>query len=153
GQLQRAQGIVLMGLLDSANVTPAITNGAAGVAQLVAIGTRDAAGNWTSGEIYVWTSNSSNDPTAINAIHIHTGVPGTAGAIAIPSTLPPATLPDINGNLQLGPVYTEITVGNATQASGFTNLFVNPTSLYLDLHSSQNPSGIARAQLRPTDRA
>jgi uncharacterized protein (TIGR03437 family) len=153
GQLQRAQGIVLMGLLDSANVTPAIANGAAGVAQVVAIGTRDTAGSWTSGEIYVWTSNTSNDPTAINAIHIHTGTPGTAGAIAITSTLPPATLPDINGNLQLGPIYTEITVGNAAQASGFTNLFVNPASLYLDLHTSQNPSGIARTQLRPTDRA
>ena len=153
GQLQRTQSIVLLGLLDSANVTPAIDNAAAGVAQVVAIGTRDTAGNWTSGEVYVWTVNSSNDPTAINAIQIHTGAPGIAGATAITSTLPPATLPDINGSVQLGPVYTEITVTNATQVNGFTNLFVNPTSLYLDLHTTQNPNGLARAQLRPTDHA
>jgi uncharacterized protein (TIGR03437 family) len=153
GQLQRAQSVVLMGLLDAANVVPTIDNGAAGVAQVVAIGTRDSAGNWTSGEIYVWSTNSSNDPTAINAIQIHTGAPGTIGAIAVTSTLPPATLPDITGVVQLGPVYTEITVTNAAQVNGFTNLFVNPTSLYLDLHTTQNPNGIARAQLRPTDHA
>jgi uncharacterized protein (TIGR03437 family) len=153
GQLQRTQTMVLMGLLDSANVTPPIGNAGNGVAQIVAIGTRDASGNLTSGEIYVWTTNSSNDPTAVNALHIHNGASGTAGAIAITLTVPPATLPDINGNVALGPVYTEITATNATQAGAFTNLFVNPTSLYLDLHTTQNPNGIVRAQLRPTDHA
>jgi uncharacterized protein (TIGR03437 family) len=153
GQLQRTQSIVLMGLLDSANVTPSIGNAGSGVAQVVAIGTRDSAGNLTSGEVYIWTINSSNDPTAVNALQIHTGAPGTAGAVAINATVPPAALPDLNGNVALGPVYTEITVANATQAGAFTNLFVNPTSLYLDLHTTQNPNGIVRAQLRPTDRA
>ena len=153
GQLQRAQSIVLLGLLDSANVTPATANAGSGFAQVVAIGTRDAAGNWTSGEIYIWTLNSSNDPTAINGLHIHTGAAGVAGAIGVTATVPPAALPDINGNTQLGPVYAEITVTNGTQLNTFANLFVNPTSLYLDLHTTQNPNGIVRAQLRPTDRA
>jgi uncharacterized protein (TIGR03437 family) len=153
GQLQRTQSIVLMGLLDSANVTPPIGNAGAGVAQVVAIGTRDSAGNLTSGEVYIWTTNSSNDPTAINALQIHTGAPGNTGAVAINATVPPAALPDLNGNVALGPVYTEIVVTNATQAGAFTDLFVNPTSLYLDLHTTQNPNGIVRAQLRPTDRA
>jgi uncharacterized protein (TIGR03437 family) len=153
GQLQRTQSIVLMGLLDSANVTPSIDNAGAGVAQVVAIGTRDGAGNLTSGEVYLWTFNTSNDATAINGFHIHTGPPGTAGPIGITATVPPAALPDINGKLALGPVYTEITVTNSTQAGAFTNLFVNPGSLYLDLHTTQNPNGIVRAQLRPTDRA
>src|SRR5262249_26875772 len=40
-----------------------------------------------------------------------------------------------------------------TQSAAFTNLFVNPNSLYLDLHTTQNPNGLARAQLRATDRA
>jgi uncharacterized protein (TIGR03437 family) len=153
GQLQRTQTTVLLGLLDSANVTPPIANAGNGVAQVVAIGTRDAAGNLTSGEVYIWTTNSSNDPTAINALHIHNGPSGTAGAIGITATVPPAAIPDINGNIALGPVYTEVAVANAVQAGAFTNLFVNPTSLYLDLHTTQNPNGIVRAQLRPTDRA
>src|SRR6478752_1039301 len=93
-------------------------------------------------EIYIWTLNSSNDPTAINALHIHTGPTGVAGAIGVTATVPPAALPDINGNTQLGPVYTEITVTNGAQVNAFTNLFVNPTSLYLDLHTTQNPNGI-----------
>jgi uncharacterized protein (TIGR03437 family) len=153
GQLQRTQSIVLMGLLDSANVTPAIGNAGAGVAQVVAIGTRDSAGNLTSGEVYVWTFNSSNDPTAINGIQIHAGALGTTGPIGITVAVPPAALPDLNGNVALGPVYTEVTVTNSTQAGAFNNLFLSPTSLYLDLHTTQNPNGIVRTQLRPTDRA
>jgi uncharacterized protein (TIGR03437 family) len=153
GQLLRPQIAVLLGPLDSGNVTPAIDNAANGIAQLVAIGTRDSAGNWNSGEIYLWTAHSSNDPTAVNGFHIHSGTPGTAGAVAITVTVPPASIPDIYGNLQFNAVYTEIAVANTTQTGTFTNLFVNPGSLYVDLHTTQNPNGIARAQLRPTDRA
>src|SRR5207247_1708370 len=108
---------------------------------------------WTSGEVYLWTTHSSNDLTAINGFHLHNGPPGTASAIAITAAVPPAAVPDIFGRSQLGPVYAEIAVTNAAQAAAFTNIFVNPSSLYLDLHTTQNPNGIVRAQLRPTDRA
>jgi uncharacterized protein (TIGR03437 family) len=124
-----------------------------GVAQAVAIGTRDASGNFTSGEVYLWATTTSNDPTAFNAFHIHAGLPGTTGAIAITATLPPGAVPDITGASLIGPVYTEITVTNAAQSSAFNALFGNPAGFYIDLHTVQNPNGIVRAPVRPTDHA
>ena len=153
GQLQRAQGLVAMGLFDSANVTREPIAGGHGFAQVVAIGTRDAGGNWTSGEIYSWATIQSDDATAFNGFHIHAGAPGTDGAIAITSPLPPGAISDPFGGAQLGPLYTEIAVTTPAQLGAFNNLFANPNALYIDLHTTQNPNGLVRAQLRPTDRA
>src|SRR5262249_38160678 len=130
GQLQRTQVAVLMGVMNSANVTTPPASGGSGFAQVVALGTRDAAGNWTRGEVYLWATATSSDPTPYNGFHIHTGPPGTAGAIGITATLPPGAVPDPFDNTQLGPLYSEIAVANAAQAGAFTNLFVNPNSLY-----------------------
>jgi uncharacterized protein (TIGR03437 family) len=151
GQLQPARGVVLMGVMNSASVVPAPNSDATGVAQVVAIGTADASGNWTSGEVYLWTTTSSADLTAFTSLHIHFGQPGTAGAIGISGTLPPGVIPNPYGAARIAAAYTEITVTNSTQAGAFTNLFVNPTSLYIDVHTTQNPNGMVRAQLRPTD--
>jgi len=66
GQLQRAQFTVLMALLNSSNVTPAPSSGAAyGVGQVVAIGTADASGNWTSGQVYMTAIDYTSDPSAV----------------------------------------------------------------------------------------
>jgi uncharacterized protein (TIGR03437 family) len=151
GQLQRAQITVLMGLMYSDNVTAAPNNFAIGVAQVIAIGTTDASGNWTSGEVYLSATYQSLDPTAFTGFHIHTGLAGTTGAIGITSTLPAGLAPDPTGSAILGPVNTEVTLSNATQAGTFANLFYNPGSLYIDVHTTSNQAGVARAQLRPTD--
>src|SRR5260370_19319321 len=120
--LQRAQTLDLMGTINSANVIPATADTGGGFAQVVAIDTRDGLGNWTSGEVYCWASTNSTDPTAFNGFHIHVGPAGAAGAIGISATLPPGAIPDPWGNTQIGPVYTEIAVGNAAQLNAFTNL-------------------------------
>ena len=151
GQLIQAQVTVLLALLSSDNVTPAPINSGSGVGQVVAIGTRDAAGNWITGEVYCWAATSSDDPTAFNGFHLHLGQPGAAGAIGITIPVPAGSAPDPSGKVLLGPVQAEITTTNSVQSGAFTNLFVNPSSVYLDLHTTQNPNGIVRAQLRPTD--
>jgi uncharacterized protein (TIGR03437 family) len=151
GQLAKAQTVVLMAMMTSGNVLPAPADSGTGYGQVVATGTRDAAGNWTSGEVYLWASGSSSDLSAFNGFHIHLGQSGTAGGIGIAGTVPPGSAPDPNGFAALGPLYAEITTTNTTQTGAFANLFVNPGSLYLDLHTAQNPNGILRAQLRPTD--
>jgi uncharacterized protein (TIGR03437 family) len=153
GQLAKAQVAVLMAILSSDEVTPAAANSGSGFGEVVAIGTRDAAGNWASGEVYVWSTAFSNDPSAFSGLHIHLGQAGTVGAIGLAATVPPGAAPDPSGAAALGPLYAEITPTNGTQTGTFTNLFVNPASLYLDLHTTQNPNGIVRAQLRPTDAA
>ncbi len=151
GQLVKAQIAVLMALMTSDEVLPATGDFARGYGQVVAIGTRDTAGKWTSGEVYLWTSAWSNDLSSFTGFHIHLGQAGTTGAIGIAGTLPPVAAPDPNGFAALGPLYAEIATANTTQTGAFTNLFANPTSLYVDLHTAQNPTGVMRAQLRRTD--
>ena len=151
GPLAKAQAVVLQAVLTSDSVLPATADSATGFAQLIAIGTRDAAGNWTSGEVYMASTATSSDQSTINGFHIHTGSTGTVGAIGLTATVPPGAAPDPNGFFVLGPINTEITTTNTVQTGVFTNLFVNPTSLYVDLHTVQNPNGLLRAQLRPSD--
>ena len=115
GQLQRAQGTVLLAMIGSNNVTPAPNNFAKGVAQVVAIGTSDASGNWTSGEVYLSSTYLSLDPTAFTGFHIHPGLPGTTGPIGLTGTMPAGMAPDPSGTAQIGPLYTEVTVTNATK--------------------------------------
>ncbi len=151
GQLQRAQAVVLMGLLNSANTVQPPNNIAKGVAQVVAIGTQDASGNWTSGEVYLTASYFALDNTAFTGFHIHAGAPGVNGAMVFNAALPAGMAPDPTGSATLGPIYTEVTVTNAAQAAAFSALFYNPAALYVDIHTTANPNGVARAQLRTTD--
>lgn len=151
GQLQPTQTTVLLAQMTSGQVLPPPLNSGSGVAQVVAIGTRDTAGNWTSGEVYLSATYSSDDPSPFNGFHIHLAPAGATGPIGIAATVPAGAAPDPNGAALLSSLYTEITVTNTTQAGTFTNLFVNPTSLYVDLHTTANPTGVVRAQLRPTE--
>jgi uncharacterized protein (TIGR03437 family) len=151
GQLQPTQSTVLLAQMSSDQALPAPVNSGSGVAHVVAIGTRDTAGNWTSGEVYLSSSYLADDPSLFNGFHIHLAPAGATGPIGIAATLPPGAAPNPNGGAVLSGLYTEITVSNTTQAGTFTNLFVNPTSLYVDLHTTANPNGVMRAQLRPTE--
>lgn len=152
GQLAKAQMAVLMATLASDKVLPApVSDTGSGFGQVVAIGTRDAAGNWASGEVYLWASAFSTDLSSFNGFHIHAGAAGSTGAIAITGTMPAGFAPDPNGFAALGPVYVEITTTNAVQTGAFSSLFANPSSLYVDLHTPNNPNGVLRAQLRLTD--
>ena len=151
GQLQPVVSTVLLAQMTSDQALPAPVNSGSGVAHVVAIGTRDAAGNWTSGEVYLSSTYTADDPTPFNGFHIHLAPAGATGPIGIAATLPPGAAPNPSGAALLSGLYTEITVTNTTQAGTFTNLFVNPTSLYVDLHTTANTNGLVRAQLRPTE--
>jgi len=151
GQLQRTVTAVLLAQLNSDNVLPAPQSTGNGVAQVVAIGTRDAGGNWTSGEVYLWSTYAGGDQSIFNGFHIHQGVAGATGAIGLSATLLPGSVADYNGFATLGPYYAEIATNNAVQTATFTNLFFNPAALYIDIHTGLNPNGILRAQLRGTD--
>jgi hypothetical protein len=63
GQLQRADMVVLMGQMNSANEVPAIaSSNSVGIATIVALRTRDAGGNLTSGQV-IFDINYSGFPT------------------------------------------------------------------------------------------
>lgn len=151
GQLQKAQTAVLLAMMSTANLNPIPPVQGYGEAKVIAIGTRDANNNWTSGELFLSAAYSSGDGSAFTSFQIHQGTtaPTTTGALA--ATLPGVLMPDPSGAGLLGPYYTEISVTTATQTAAFSALFSNPSSLYIDLHTAANPGGLMLAPLRRTD--
>lgn len=151
GQVQRAQSAVLLAMMSSSNmpVLPSLT--AYGVAKLVAIGTRDSSGNWTSGELFFSAAYNSGDFSGFTGFQIHQGTAATASAAAIAATLPGGLAADPTGIGFFGPFYTEISTTTATQTAAFGALFSNPSSLYIDLHTAAYPGGLMLGTLRRTD--
>jgi uncharacterized protein (TIGR03437 family) len=151
GQLQRAQGTVLMALMSSDNVVTTPTAQAHGVAQVVAIGTRDASGNWTSGEAYFSASYYSEDLTPFTVFDIHPGAAGVASSQALAAVMPPTVTPDPTGSGGIGAFNTEVTITTPLQVAALGGMFGSPSSWYIDMHTSGNPAGLMRGQLRPTE--
>ncbi|MBS1860005.1 MAG: CHRD domain-containing protein [Acidobacteria bacterium] len=151
GQLAPAAMVVLLARMDSAQAIPAPASTAAGLAQVVAIGTRDASGKWTSGEVYLSATCSSNDSSLFTGFQVHPGAAGATGAAAISATLFPGLAPDYQGRATLGPYYTEISTTTAAQLAGFAGLFSSPATQYIDIRTAANPGGLLRGQLHATD--
>jgi len=151
GQLQRAQTAVLLAMMSSSNMPAPPSLQAYGVAKLIAIGTQDSKGNWTSGELFFSAGYTSADFSTFTSFQIHqaTAAPNTAAALA--ATLPGGLTADPSGSGSFGPFYTELTTTTATQTAAFNALFFNPSSLYIDLHTSANPGGLMLGTLRHTD--
>lgn len=153
GQLLRAQTSVLLAQMSSANAQPAPVTAGFGVAQVVAIGTKDSAGNWNSAEVYLWATYNSQDQTAFTALQIHPGAAGVVNAASLNPALPGGLTPMPSGAGSIGPFYMELSVTTTAQTSTFTNLFNNPGSQYIDLRTTGNPQGLMRGQLRRTGSA
>ncbi|SPE38894.1 CHRD domain containing protein [Candidatus Sulfopaludibacter sp. SbA3] len=153
GQLLRAQSTVLMALMSSDNAFPAPFNAGYGVAQVVAIGTRDASGNWNSAEVYLWATYNTQDQTAFSGLQIHPGAAGVVSTASLVPTLPGGLTPMPTGTGSIGPFYMELTTTAAAQTGTFTNLFNNPGSQYIDLRTVGNPLGLMRGQLQATGSA
>ncbi len=150
GQVLRAQWTVLMAMMNSNNAIPTPGNQGYGVAQVVAIGTKDASGNWNSAEVYLWASYNSQDQTAFTALQIHPGASAVVSTASLNPALPGGLTPMPSGTGSLGPFYMELSTTTAVQTSTFTNLFNNPGSQYIDLRTTGNPQGLMRGQLRHT---
>jgi len=152
GQLVPAVGTVLMGIMTSDNEVPATGAFAVGTALAVAIGTKDANGNWLTGETYQTAQYSMEDRGTFTGFHIHyPGNPGTNGPVAIGAPIPSGTPIADSGSGVIGPYYTEIDFTNTNQGAAFNNLFVNPGGSYMNAHTNQHGGGALRAQLRQTD--
>ena len=149
GQLVPAFGTVLMGVMSSDNEVPAQAPGS-GMGLVVALGTLGANGVPATGVVYQQITYKLSDSTNFTGMHIHQGTAGNNGPVVINTGIPSSTLVDPNGGV-VGPFYTEIDMTNAAQVATFTNLFLNPQSTYINIHTNLHTGGAIRAQLRPTD--
>lgn len=153
GQMQRAIGTVLMGVMSSENEVPPQAVEASGFATVVAIATLNPNGSLASGETYLQATYSIPDGGTFSGFHIHPGLAGALGPASLQATLPTgaAAIP-VAASGVMGPYYTELNLGNATQVDTFTRLFTNPSATYINLHTAPlHGGGVIRAQLRNTD--
>jgi uncharacterized protein (TIGR03437 family) len=151
GQLAKAVGRVLLGVMSSENEVPAPPVQATGMAVVVALAADDGTGKNVSGEVYISTTYNMEDRGTFTGFHIHPGLPGTTGPAVLGAALPAGLAIDSSGSGTVGPYPVEMDLTSASSVLTFTNLFTNPGADYINIHTSQHGGGVMRAQLRPAD--
>jgi uncharacterized protein (TIGR03437 family) len=155
GQLQRAESVVLMGLMSAKNEIPASPDvTATGNASVIAIATRDSSGNLTSAVVTLdvnYTGFAAG--TIFSGFHIHQGGSTVNGPVTINSGIN-GTANSVTANVAGGNLHYDVEVAptNAAAVETLNTLFSNPEGTYINLHTTVYPGGVIRAQLRRTDR-
>lgn len=154
GQLQRADMLVLMGLMSPKNEVPATDSGGSGVASVIVLATRDSNGSLTSGLVtFDMNYTGFADPTTFTGFHIHQGPAGVNGPVTINTGINGAanavTANPAGGNLHYD---VEVNLGSAAATETLNTLFSNPANTYINLHTTVFPGGVIRDQLRRTDK-
>ncbi len=104
--------------------------------------TKDAAGNVTaSTATFAVTLTGFPAGTPINAAHIHPGAAGVNGGVLVSTTLAPGEVVLANGSGS----FTKV---NNVDPAVTQNILNNPAGFYFNVHSTANPGGVARGQLR-----
>jgi uncharacterized protein (TIGR03437 family) len=152
GQLMRADRLALVAPMSSLNETPAIPDlNASGLAMIAVIAARKADGTILSAEVRFDASYRFPGDVTLIGFHIHTGAAGTNGPISISSGL--RSQPSGAGGV--GSLSFVVDIAPTDQAALITlyGLYSAPGQFYTNLHTTVNPSGAMRGQLRATDRA
>lgn len=152
GQLQRAESIVLMTLLSPLNEVPPIMDlDASGVASIVALRTFDGSGNLTSGQVTFEVDYNFPAPVTFTGLHIHEGAADESGPVVISSGL--SSTPSADSGAGTIRMEAEIDVTSERAVDELNDLFAEAPGYYVNLHTTDNPSGALRGQLRYTGRA
>jgi CHRD domain len=101
--------------------------------------TRDSQGVITDGEVVFYVNYRFSGPVTIIGLHIHVGAKGTNGPIVVDSGVTAFEEPDGRGNIT-----TVVTAGPALLQA----ILDNPRGYYVNLHTTDNPGGAMRDQLR-----
>jgi uncharacterized protein (TIGR03437 family) len=154
GQVERAEMVVLMAPMTPENENPPITGlNATGMASVVALLSRDENGNPTGGSV-IFDVNHRGFPegSTFSGFHIHRGAAGVNGPVTINSGLPTGanaiTANPAGGNLHFE---VDVPMTNAAAMETLQGLFTNPQNYYINLHTTVNPGGAIRSQMRRTD--
>ncbi|MCC7155587.1 MAG: CHRD domain-containing protein [Bryobacterales bacterium] len=152
GQLERADVLTLMAMMSPANEAPPVTGlNVSGIGVFRAIVGRNSLHQITSAEVAFdinYTGFAAD--TRFTGFHVHSAGAGSIGPVVIDSGLTPTNASSTgDGNLHLE---RELPLTQAALAALY-GLFTDPRNYYLNIHTSANPGGVMRNQLRRTDRA
>jgi len=151
GQLQEAEIQVFMGIMDSRNEPNGTNMAGTGLAAVLAIATRDANGQLTSGEVDMIFNYSLPQQVTFTGFHIHPGESGANGPAVLGATLPANLQSEPSGVGTSALYYREVQMDNPVAVSTFETVWNNPGAAYINAHTSVDGGGVIRAQLRRTD--
>jgi hypothetical protein len=140
--------LVFVADLRAANEVPAITNaesGGTGTVTVTLTPTRDASNAITGGTFeFAFTVTGLTPTSNITLAHIHTGAAGVNGGVVVNSNLSAATsIPTPTGGASFQ--RSGLTADSAATVSA---IVANPANFYFNVHTSLNPGGVVRGQLR-----
>jgi len=153
-QLQRADVLFLMGQMSPRNEIPALTGlAASAIGSIYVIATRDGQGRLTSGQVtFDITYQGFPEGTVFSGLHIHDGGAAVNGPVTINTGISAANSVTAGagggGNLRYD---VEVPMNNPAAVSTLDGLFNNAGNYYQNLHTTVNPGGAVRSQLRYTD--
>ncbi len=152
GQLMPAEVSVLLGRMSPDNENPPIAGlNASAICSVMVIAARTADGVPVSAEV-IFDANYAGFPadTLLSGFHIHFGTAAVNGPVVINTGLS-GQVPAVaaGGNLHYE---AQIDPANAAQSAAVLGLFVDPSQFYVNLHTTVNPGGAIRGQLRRTDK-
>ena len=131
-------------LLPSNEVPPVSGSeaGGTGTAALTLNLTKDASGYITAATLDVTVSAAGFPPgTALTASHIHGGAAGANGGVLVNFGLAAGEVSFANGSGSFTKRDVTLTIDQAN------SIMANPSAFYVNIHTADNPGGVARGQL------
>src|SRR6266446_10271854 len=130
-----------------ANETPPITDTSTGNVIVLIHMIRDTSGNITSGSVDFHVATRFSGAVTVTGLHIHKAAAGVAGSIVIPTDVNNSDKKidiDASGraNILKQVQFPQTNVDLATVA----DLLANPQNYYVNIHTTDNPSGAMRGQ-------
>ena len=144
--------VVFRTLLSPANEVPPVTGlDASGVAIVWVHVVRDMGGNITSGSVDFQVDYSFPGTVEIVGLHIHSGPAGVNAPVVISSGISGAE--SIMDDTGTGTIVRQAFVSSGDPAAfdAMVALLSQPDQFYVNLHTSVNPGGALRGQLRAAD--
>jgi CHRD domain len=140
-----ASSVRLMATLLPSNEVPPITGSEAsgtGTAALTFNLTKDSSSNITAATLDVTVSATGFPPgTSLTASHIHGGAAGVNGGVLVSFGLAAGEVSFANGSGSFTKRGVSLTVDQAN------SIMTNPAAFYVNIHTADNPGGVARGQL------
>ena len=145
GQLRMTDSETFPLMLMPSNEVPAVTNLTASAPGQISFYTlRNYDGSVAAGTAVFDVDPEFPSSTKFVGMHVHSGAAGSSGPVVIPAELPGGsqTLPSGSGNL-----FSAVTISGTAGIDALNGLVQTPANYYVNIHTSTNPGGAARAQV------
>lgn len=149
--VHRTESIPYRMNLSPLNEVPALTNlDASGFATVWLHVVRDEEGAVVSGTVDFVVRHRFAGATTFTGLHIHRGNAGTNGPVLIDTRITGAN-PVVSESGSGEIVRSAVVLEGSTNAAVLQDILRNPEGYYVNLHTTANPGGAIRSQLKRTE--